>query len=246
VNVALEVEDLTVAYREQPVLWDIDLIVPQGVMLAIAGPNGAGKSTLIKAALGLLPVAAGTVRLFGKPLQSQRLRVGYMPQRGSVDWDFPINVLDTVMMGCYGRLGWLRRPGQHERAQAYACLERVGLVKLAQRQIGQLSGGQQQRVFLARALMQQADVYFLDEPFAGVDAVTEREILSVLQELRAAGNTLVVVHHDLQSVRDYFDWLLLLNVRRIAAGPLTEVLTVENLRKTYGERAVQLSVLGDG
>jgi manganese/zinc/iron transport system ATP- binding protein len=243
---ALDIEDLTVAYREQPVLWDVDLVVPEGVLLAIVGPNGAGKSTLIKAALGLIPPAAGTVRLFGEPLDAQRKRVGYMPQRGTVDWDFPVSVLDVVLMGTYGRLGWLRRPGRAERQLALDCLSQVDMTNFASRQISQLSGGQQQRVFLARALAQQADVYFLDEPFAGVDALTEHAILKVLNALKAAGKTLVVVHHDLQTVREYFDWVLLLNVRRIAAGPLHQAFTAENLRRTYGAGAAQLTVLETG
>ncbi len=233
---AIEVTDLTVAYRDKPVLWDVDLTVPEGVLLAIVGPNGAGKTTLIKAMLGLVDVAAGQTLIYGEPYTRQRQLVAYVPQRGSVDWDFPTSVLDVVMMGLYGRLGWLRRPGKQERAQALAALEKVGMDDLAERQISQLSGGQQQRVFLARALVQDAQVYFMDEPFQGVDATTERAIVTLLQELRQAGKTLVVVHHDLQTVPEYFDWVLLLNVRRIAAGPVDEVFTDTNLRLTYGGR----------
>ncbi len=244
---AIAVHDLTVAYRDQPVLWDIDLEVPEGVLLAIVGPNGAGKTTLIKAMLGLVDAAAGETLIHGEPYAKQRRRVAYVPQRGSVDWDFPTSVLDVVTMGLYGRLGWLKRPGKPEREAAMAALEQVGMQEFAGRQIAQLSGGQQQRVFLARALVQQADVYFMDEPFQGVDATTERAIVELLQTLRAAGKTLVVVHHDLQTVPEYFDWVLLLNVRRIAAGPVAEAFTDENLRLTYGGRVpFQVGGMGNG
>ena len=231
---AIEVTDLTVAYQETPVLWDIDLDVPQGVLLAIIGPNGAGKTTLIKAILGLVRPAAGNVLIYDKPYAAQRRIVGYVPQRGSVDWDFPTNVLDVVMMGRYGALGW--SPGKKDRELAIHALEKVGMEEYTTRQISQLSGGQQQRVFLARALVQDATVYLMDEPFQGVDATTERAIVTLLQELRENGKTVVVVHHDLQTVTDYFDWVTLLNVRRIASGPVDETFTPENLRETYGGR----------
>ena len=244
-TLAIEVEDLTVAYRDQPVLWDVDLNVPAGVLMAIVGPNGAGKTTLIKVILGLVRSAAGRVSIYGHSYSAQRRLVGYVPQRGSVDWDFPTSVLDVVMMGRYGALGWLRRPGSKERKLALEALEKVGMQDLAHRQISQLSGGQQQRVFLARALVQDAQIYFMDEPFQGVDATTERAIVTLLQELRAAGKTLVVVHHDLQTVVDYFDWVTLLNVRRIASGPVEDVFTEKNLRLTYGGRIAFLSRTGD-
>ncbi|MBA3530735.1 MAG: metal ABC transporter ATP-binding protein [Ardenticatenales bacterium] len=230
------VRDLTVAYREEPVLWDIDLDVPPATLMAIVGPNGAGKSTLIKTILGLIEPAAGEVSIFGGTIQEQRRRVGYVPQRGSVDWDFPTNALDVVMMGTYGRLGWFRRPGRGEQAEARQALGDVGMEEFAQRQISQLSGGQQQRVFLARALVQDADIYFMDEPLQGVDATTERAIMSVLRTLRERGRTVVVVHHDLETVAEYFDRVMLLNVRKIAEGPVAEVFTEENLRRTYGGR----------
>jgi manganese/zinc/iron transport system ATP- binding protein len=233
---ALEVEDLTVAYREKPVLWDVDWSVPRGVLAAIVGPNGAGKTTLIKAVLGLVPSVAGSVRVLGGTYSDNRRRVGYVPQRGSVDWDFPTSVLDVVLMGTYGRLGWIRRPGNRERTDASGALREVGMADLARRQISQLSGGQQQRVFLARALVQHADLYFMDEPFQGVDATTERAIVTLLQKLREAGKTVVVVHHDLSTVREYFDWVTLLNVRLIASGPVADTFTDENLRATYGGR----------
>ena len=233
---AIEVEDLTLAYEEKPVLWDIDLHVPEGILMAIVGPNGAGKTTLIKSILGLLTPAAGKVRIYGRSYREQRHLVAYVPQRGSVDWDFPTSVLDVVMMGRYGSLGWLRRPGLKERALALEALNKVGMSHLAHRQISQLSGGQQQRTFLARALVQDAQVYFMDEPFQGVDATTERAIVDLLKALRAQGKTVVAVHHDLQTVPEYFDWVTLLNVRRIASGPVTDVFTDENLRRAYGGR----------
>jgi manganese/zinc/iron transport system ATP- binding protein len=240
-ELALQVADLTVAYNEKPVLWDIDLDVPSGILMAIVGPNGAGKTTLIKTILGLLDAAAGEVKIYGRSYKEQRKLVGYVPQRGSVDWDFPTSVLDVVMMGRYGQLGWFRRPGAEERKIATDALEKVGMAAFAGRQISQLSGGQQQRVFLARALAQDAQVYFMDEPFQGVDATTERAIVSLLQALRQAGKTVIVVHHDLQTVPEYFDWVTLLNVRRIASGPVSEVFTEENLRQTYGGRVAFLS-----
>jgi len=233
---ALTVRDLTVAYQETPVLWDLDLTVPAGSLMGIVGPNGAGKTTLLQAILDIVTPAAGQVRIFGAPYEQQRDRVGYVPQRGSVDWDFPTNVLDVVLMGLYGRLGWFRRPGAEERDEAFAALEQVGMADYADRQIRQLSGGQQQRVFLARALVQKADLYFMDEPLQGVDAPTERAIFDLLRTLQERDCTVVAVHHDLQTVAEYFDRVLLLNVRRIASGPVEEVFTDENLRRTYGGR----------
>ena len=242
---AITVTDLTVAYHEKPVLWDVDLDVPAGILMAVVGPNGAGKTTLIKTILGLLKPAAGQVLIYGKSYAEQRHLVGYVPQRGSVDWDFPTNVLDVVTMGRYGALGWLRRPGKQERVLALDALEKVGMAAFADRQISQLSGGQQQRVFLARALVQDAQIYFMDEPFQGVDATTERAIVSLLRALRAAGKTVVVVHHDLQTVPEYFDWVTLLNVRRIASGPVADAFTEQNLRLAYGGRVGFLSAAKD-
>lgn len=241
---ALQINDLTVAYNSRPVLWDVDLTVPEGVLMAIVGPNGAGKSTLIKAVLDLLPRAAGSVLVYGKPYQQARELVGYVPQRGSVDWDFPTSVLDVVQMGLYGKLGWLKRPGKRERELAMQALDQVGIADLAGRQISQLSGGQQQRTFLARALVQDAQIYFMDEPFAAVDAVTERAIVNLLRELRARGKTVIVVHHDLQTVTEYFDYVALLNVEVIASGSTSEVYTEANLRATYGEREALAAVRG--
>ncbi len=230
----IQIEDLTVAYREEPVLWDVDLDVHEGTLMAIVGPNGAGKSTLIKTVLGLIQPAAGQVRIYGRPYAEQRALVAYVPQRGSVDWDFPTNALDVVTMGRYGHLGWLKRPGATERRLALEALTKVGMQEYAKRQISQLSGGQQQRVFLARALVQDAQTYLMDEPFQGVDATTEKAIITVLRELRAAGRTVVVVHHNLETVPEYFDHVLLLNVRAIAAGPVADIFTPANLRRAYG------------
>src|SRR5690606_15446665 len=189
---ALAIDDLTVAYNSKPALWDVDLDVPEGVLMAIVGPNGAGKSTLIKAVLNLIPRAAGTARFYGKPYEEARSLVGYVPQRGSVDWDFPTSVIDVVTMGLYGKLGWFRRPGRAQRELALHALDQVGMADFAERQISQLSGGQQQRTFLARALVQDAHIYFMDEPFAAVDAITERAIVAIMRELRERGKTVLV------------------------------------------------------
>jgi manganese/zinc/iron transport system ATP- binding protein len=243
---AMHVEDLTVSYNNAPVLWDIDLNVPPGVMAAIVGPNGAGKSTLIKAALGLVKPVAGHIRFFGRRYREMRHQIGYVPQRASVDWDFPTTALDVVTMGLYGELGWFRRPGRSERDRALAALEQVGMQDYGERQISQLSGGQQQRVFIARALVQDARICFLDEPMAGVDATTERTIIDLLHALRDAGKTLIVVHHDLATVQRYFDWLVMLNVRIIAQGPVTDVYTPENLRRTYGGQLALIETSGAG
>ena len=236
----LEIHDMTVAYHRKPVLWDIDLTAPEGKLIGIVGPNGAGKSTLIKAVLGLIPLASGKVEFYGRPYARQRNLVGYVPQRESVDWDFPVTALDVVVMGTYGRLGWCRRPGTRQRRLAEDCLAQVGMAPLGRRQIRQLSGGQQQRVFLARALAQDAQIYFMDEPFAGVDAATEQAIVDLLKSLKETGKTVLVVHHDLQTVRDYFDRVILLNMRLIAEGPTKTTFTPENLNKTYGGRLTVL------
>lgn len=237
----LWVNDLTVAYHRKPVLWDIEMSLPEGRLVAVVGPNGAGKSTLIKAVLGLVPRASGAVTIYGKSYEAQRHLVGYVPQRESVDWDFPVNALDVVAMGLYRKIGWLRPVGKQHRRSALEALDKVGMANYAERQISQLSGGQQQRVFLARALAQDALLYFMDEPFAGVDVATERAIIALLKELKAAGKTCVVVHHDLQTVPTYFDHVVLLNMRLVAAGPVATVFNEENLKKTYGGRLTLLS-----
>lgn len=241
----LLVEDVTVAYHRRPVLWNIDYQAPSGKLIAIVGPNGSGKTTLIKAILDLVPRAAGQVLIFGEPYRQQRHRVGYVPQRTSVDWDFPVSSLDVVAMGMYRKIGWLRPVTRKHRDAAKQALDRVGMADFASRQINQLSGGQQQRVFLARALAQDADLYFMDEPFAGVDAATERAIVDILRQLRESGKTVIVVHHDLQTVHEYFDEVVLLNMRLIAAGPTADVFTPDNLRKTYGGKLALLDQLGE-
>ncbi|MEO0511742.1 MAG: ABC transporter ATP-binding protein [Planctomycetota bacterium] len=232
---------MTVAYHRRPVLWDVDFDAAPNRLTAIVGPNGAGKSTLIKACLGLIPRASGQVEFWGKPYKASRQRVGYVPQRESVDWDFPVSALDVVCMGRYRKLGWCRPVSKKHRRAATECLERVGMADFARRQISQLSGGQQQRVFLARALAQEADLYLMDEPFAGVDAATERAIVDVLRELRGLGRSVIAVHHDLQTVPEYFDDVVLLNMRVVAVGPVGEAFTQHHLHQTYGGRLTLLS-----
>ena len=236
----LSIHDMTVAYHRKPVLWDIELDLPEGRLVGLIGPNGAGKSTLLKAVMDLVPKASGRVLVFGKPYRQNRRRVGYVPQRESVDWDFPVSVLDVVTMGCYGRIGWLWPVRAHHRRQAMEALDRVGIAELAHRQISQLSGGQQQRTFLARALVQNADLYLMDEPFAAVDAATETAIVELLRELRSTGKTALVVHHDLQTAAEYFDHVVLINTRIVAHGPTQRVFTKENLQKTYGGKLTLL------
>jgi manganese/zinc/iron transport system ATP- binding protein len=240
------VRGLTVSYAGKPAVFSVDMTVAPGSMTAIVGPNGAGKSTLLKAALGIVPRLSGTVTLHGRPLERARGEVAYVPQRASVDWDFPARVLDVVLMGMGRELGLLRPVRARHRDRAMDCLARVGMEGFAERQIGQLSGGQQQRVFLARALAQGSSLYLLDEPFAGVDAATERAVIAVLAALRDEGATVVAVHHDLSTVRDHFSDVLLLNVRKIAEGPVARVFTAENLQATYGGRlgAAQIGDLG--
>jgi len=233
-KIAIAIDDLTVAYNYKPVLWDIDLQIPEGILMAIVGPNGAGKSTLLKSILGIIKPLAGSVSVYGKPYKKQRHLVAYVPQKGSVDWDFPTTALDVVTMGTYGSLGWIKRPGKTQKKQALEALEKVGMLTFQNRQISQLSGGQQQRIFLARALVQNAAIYFMDEPFQGVDATTEKAIIQILKELRKAGKTVIVVHHDLQTVPEYFDWVTFLNVKKIATGPVAQIFNDDNLTKTYG------------
>jgi manganese/zinc/iron transport system ATP- binding protein len=230
----VRVDNLTVAYHKKPVLQNVSFSIPEGKLIGIIGPNGAGKSTLIKTILGLIPKASGHISIYDKPYEKQRSLVGYVPQRGSVDWDFPTNVLDVVLMGRYRHIGWLKYPSKKDKQFAMDCLDKVGMSAFAGRQISQLSGGQQQRVFLARALAQDAKVYFMDEPFVGVDAATEKAIITLLDELKKQGKTVLVVHHDLQTVQEYFDWVFLLNMRKIAIGPTEEVFTFDNLQTTYG------------
>ncbi|MCL2065192.1 MAG: metal ABC transporter ATP-binding protein [Candidatus Cloacimonetes bacterium] len=235
---ALEIHDLTVAYGTKPVLWDIDLCIPKGKLVAIIGPNGAGKTTLIKSMVGLIKPVSGGVHFQIIEVKKGKFRnkIAYVPQSGSVDWDFPATVLDVVMMGRYGHLGWFKTPGRNEKNMALETLDKVGMREYANRQISQLSGGQQQRVFLARALIQDAEIYFMDEPFKGVDAQTEKSIVELLKNLKTEGKTVIVVHHDLQTVTSYFDWAILINLRIIANGSVEEVFNEQNLNLTYGNR----------
>lgn len=237
---ALKIDQLTVNYEKTPVLWDISLEVPQGKLVAVVGPNGAGKSTLLKTALGLIKPLTGAVAFFGAPLKSNRRRIAYVPQKESVDWDFPITVFDLVLMGRYGRRGIFHRPTKQDRQDVGVYLAKVGLEEFASRQISQLSGGQQQRAFLARALIQEADMYFMDEPFAGIDISSSKTIISILQGLRDEGKTLFVVHHDLANVVEIFDWMILLNMRLVGSGPIHEILTPEMIRKAYGRESLLL------
>lgn len=237
----VSIHDMTVAYHRKPVLWDVDLDLPEGKLIALVGPNGAGKSTLLKAVLGLIPMTTGRVWVYGEPIARRRADVAYVPQRESVDWDFPVDALDVVLMGLYRQVGWCLPPRRRHRQAALEALEKVGMGDFARRQISQLSGGQQQRVFLARALVQDAQVFLMDEPFAGVDAATERAIVELLRDLRARGRTVLVVHHDLQTVPHYFDHVVMLNMRVVAHGAVADVFTPDNLRKTYGGKLTLLS-----
>jgi len=239
-TVPLKVKNITVAYQKKAVLKNVSFSVPKGKLIGIIGPNGAGKSTLIKSILGLVPPVSGEVEIFGGNYDSKRKLVGYVPQKESVDWDFPTDALDVVIMGRYGKLGWFSRPSKQDKEIARQCLEKVGMSEFSNRQISQLSGGQQQRVFLARALAQEADLYFMDEPFAGVDAATEKAIISLLTELKGEGKTVLVVHHDLNTVKEYFDWVMLINGALIDIGPTEEVFTNELLQKTYGGKLTML------
>ena len=238
----IAVHDLTVAYHRKPVLWDVELNIPEGTLAGIVGPNGAGKSTLLKACLELIPKTSGEALIYGKTYEQQRDLIAYVPQRESVDWDFPVSALDVVAMGTYRKLGWFKHITGAQKKQAFEALEKIGIGHLARRQISQLSGGQQQRVFLARALVQDAQIYFMDEPFAAVDAATEQAIIGLLKELNTQGKTVLCVHHDLATVSRYFDYLVLLNMRVVASGPTSETFTRENLQKTYGGK---LNLLDD-
>lgn len=231
---AIVINHLTIAYKEKPVLWDVNASIEQGVLLAIVGPNGAGKTTLLKAMVGLIKPLAGSINFFGNPVD--KATIAYVPQRSSIDWDFPLHVIDLVLMGCYRNLGWFSRPGKKEYMAAYQALERVGMKEYAHVPIGQLSGGQQQRVFIARALLQDAPCYLLDEPFNAIDSTTEHLITQLLQELCAAGKTIVVVHHNLHAVQNYFNWVLLLNTTAIACGPIQSIFTPDLLQMTFGKQ----------
>lgn len=244
-DIPLSLYDLTVAYHRKPVLWDVGFDIPAGALVGVVGPNGAGKSTLLKAVMDLIPRASGRIQVFGKSYQHNRRRVGYVPQRETVDWDFPVDALDVVTMGLYSEIGWCFPIRKKHRDIARDALNRVGIGDLAHRQISQLSGGQQQRTFLARALVQDADLYLMDEPFAAVDAATERAIVEILREMKERGKTAIVIHHDLQTVPEYFDYVVLLNMRVVAHGPTNDIFTPENLQKTYGGRLTLLDQVSE-
>lgn len=241
----IEIHDLSVSYEKKPVLWDVDMSLPEGKLIGIIGPNGAGKSTLLKSIMGLIPLNSGYIHIQNKPLKEVRDKISYVPQRESVDWDFPTSVYEVVMMGRYGQLGLLKRPKKSDREIVMDSLRKVDMEAFKDRQISELSGGQQQRVFLARALAQQADIYFMDEPFAGVDAATEKAIVELLRDMSAQNKTVIVVHHDLQSVARYFDWIILLNMRLIASGPIENTFTPELLQETYGGKLTLLTEISE-
>ena len=231
----LEIHDLTVTYDAKPVLWDIELTLPQKELIAIVGPNGAGKTTLLKSIIGLLKPISGTITFLqdGLPIKNMKNKIGYVPQGESIDWDFPTTVFDVVLMGRYGHIGWIKKPGPKDKELTLQILDKVGMMPYKDRQIRQLSGGQQQRVFLARALVQNANIYLLDEPFKGVDIKTEKVIIHLLKELQAQGKTVIFVHHDLPTVANYFSWVTFINQKIIANGPVTEVFTESIINQTY-------------
>jgi manganese/zinc/iron transport system ATP- binding protein len=234
---SIKVDHLTVCYGKTSVLKDISFVIPTENLIGIVGPNGAGKTTLLKALLGLITPISGIIQFCGKPVSQIRQTTAYIPQRNGVDWDFPITVLEVVIMGCYGKLGLFKRPKKENREEALHALERVGMASYAKRQIGELSGGQQQRVFIARALLQDADFYFLDEPFSGIDIATEKIIIDLLTSLKDQGKTLFIVHHDLNTVTSYFDWVILLNHSLIGCGPVDQIYKRENIQVAYGTSA---------
>jgi manganese/zinc/iron transport system ATP- binding protein len=231
---AIKVEQLSVNYDKTPVLWDVHFEIPEGKLVGIVGPNGAGKSTLLKALLEMTRPLSGHIEFFGVPYKKARHRIAYVPQRTSVDWDFPITAFEVVLMGRYGKLGLLKWPKLADKEAARHALDLVGMLPFADRQISQLSGGQQQRLFIARALLQDADLYLMDEPFAGVDMATEKAIIALMDNLKVQGKTLLVVHHDLTTVDTYFDWVIMLNTCLIASGPVSDVFHSETILRTYG------------
>lgn len=240
----ITIDDLSVSYERKRVLSNIYLRLAAGHIYGVLGPNGAGKSTLFKAILGLVERSAGEIQVNGLPPETQRSEIVYVPQKSEVDWTFPATVYDVVMMGRYPHKSVFSRINAKDRAKANAALEELGITNLKNRQIGELSGGQQQRVFLARALCQEADIFFLDEPFVGVDITTEEKIITVLKRLAESGKTLLVVHHDLSTVQAYFDQVILLNQRLIAYGPTEQIFTEEHIAKAYGGQLPILHQLG--
>lgn len=229
----VQVKDLTVVYHEKPVIWDLDVQIPTASMCGIIGPNGSGKTTLLKSILGIIKPITGSIKICNEPFNQKIHNIAYVPQRNSVDWTFPVSVFDVVMMGRYQNLSWFAKPSPKDIEIVAWALDQVQMTPYADRHISQLSGGQQQRIFLARALAQQSDIFMLDEPFAGIDMVTEKLILRLLQQLRDQGKTIIVVHHDITTVQQYFDWTFMMNVRHIACGPTMSTVTPINLEKTF-------------
>ena len=230
---AIEIKKLTVAYDEKPVLENLSLNIGKGQIWAVIGPNGAGKSTLIKTILEFLKPIVGDIKVNGEKYAKMRKKIAYVPQRGSVDWDFPTTLFDVVEMGSYGRVGFLKRVSKEEKVRVIEAIKQVDMLEFKDRQISELSGGQQQRVFLARALLQDAEIYLMDEPFQGVDSKTEKSIVQILKKLRDEGKTVVVVHHDLKSVPEYFDYVAMVNKSVVVSGKVEDVFTPENIDKTY-------------
>lgn len=244
-NISIETHNLTVSYDRRPVLWNIDFQLPSSSIIGIIGPNGSGKTTLLKAIMGLVKTNSGYVKIFDQELNDVRSRISYVPQRESVDWDFPASVMDVVLMGRYRKNNLMKRLSKQDKDLAAEALEKVNMLEYSNRQISQLSGGQQQRVFIARSLAQGADLYILDEPFVGVDAATEEAIMTLFKEMKAQGKTVVVVHHDLQTAKLYFDWMVLLNTRLVACGPKEEIFNEELLQEAYGGKLNVLSKVGE-
>jgi len=237
---AIEIQQLSVNYDKTSVLWDVHCKIPEGKLVGIVGPNGAGKSTFLKSLLGMTRPLSGRIEFFGQPYKKIRHKVAYVPQRSSVDWDFPITAYEVVLMGRYGKLGMLKWPKAADKEAARHALDIVGMLAFADRQISQLSGGQQQRLFIARALLQDADIYLMDEPFAGVDMATEKAIIALMDTLKTQGKTLLVVHHDLTTVDSYFDWVIMLNTCLIVCGPVSEVFNTDSIMRTYGRGSALL------
>ncbi|MFA6708647.1 MAG: metal ABC transporter ATP-binding protein [Fusobacterium sp.] len=232
-EIAISIKNLTVSYENKKILSNIDMNIPKGKLIGIIGPNGGGKSTFIKGILNIIKKKSGIVKFQGKDYRKYFKKIAYIPQRDTVDWDFPTTVLDVVIMGSYGRLGLFKSPGEKEKEEAIKNLKKLNIEKYFDRQISQLSGGEKQRVFIARALMQKAEIYFMDEPFQGVDVKTEKEIIEILKKLKEKGKTVLVVHHNLEKVKDYFDYLIMINREIVAIGETNDIFIEKNINKTF-------------
>lgn len=232
---AIEIKHLNVSYYDHLVLNDINLNIPKGVMCAISGPNGAGKTTLVKSILNFIPHLTGSIKISGKDLKKEIDNISYVPQKESVNWQFPTTVSDVVLMGTYRELGWFKRPGKTQKDKANQAMKQLGILDLANKEIASLSGGQQQRVFLARMLCQDADIIFLDEPLVGIDKKSEQIIMNILNQLKEEGKTIIVVHHDLATIEKYFDYLVLVNHKIVTSGYVKDIFTPDNINQAYGE-----------